>query len=826
HGPTTRDIHRPDKIRINWESTSFYFRRIVKRSPVSSTVNPGIISTNLLQMGIPDIVDFARNFSVLVRVQGPDPKGLKMRRHAFHQYHSGITTLSASGVLLSDALFDADVAKRILGDGGHNLMLAITVASVVEPFLSLQHRVNISQDQPKLIPGAQIDIMAEGNVRSEIDTDSLDNMAPSWVTGRLIKLVDVPVSSLAIQSLVEAGSLEHGWEVGWSLASYDSSSQPLMDVIQTRVEHENESFMENQRHLGVRESINPSVLGKSTTRIAVIGLFSLSKDLPNIAISPSYKRGDFLLAVGSPFGVLSPLHFFNSVSMGSVANCYPPGSSHKSLLMADIRCLPGMEGGPLFGEHEHFIGVLTRPLRQKNSDAEVQLVIPWEAIATACSDLLLKEPQSAKKGLHINKGNLKAVGIASLNSHNSNRPFSYKHEDHGTCCPSPLPVEKATSSICLITIDDGVWASGVLLNDRGLILTNAHLLEPWRFGKANGNAGRKGNKSDSLFFLSEESASPRHSAVDGYQKSQSLLPKASRIVVADEHRENKLSLSYNGQKNIRVRLDHLDPWIWCDAKIVFVCNGPLDVALLQLEYVPDQICPINVTFAYPPLGSMAYVIGHGLFGPQSGFSPSVCSGVVAKIVNGKMPPQRQRVLQGVSQLPVMLETTAAVHPGGSGGAVVNSNGHMIGLVTSNARHGGGRLIPHLNFSIPCAVLAPIFEFARDMQDFSLLQNLDLPNEHLSLVWALMPPLSPKPDRPLPNLPPFPLDDHNKAGKGSRFAKFIAERGELLTRPEDNNKEGKGSRFSKFLAGRDEALKRSPQLGTAGKLSNKSFHCKL
>lgn len=29
----------------------------------------------------------------------------------------------------------------------------------------------------------------------------------------------------------------------------------------------------------------------------------------------------------------------------------------------------------------------------------------------------------------------------------------------------------------------------------------------------------------------------------------------------------------------------------------------------------------------------------------------------------------------------MLETTAAVHPGSSGGAVVNSNGHMIGLVT-------------------------------------------------------------------------------------------------------------------------------------------------
>lgn len=29
----------------------------------------------------------------------------------------------------------------------------------------------------------------------------------------------------------------------------------------------------------------------------------------------------------------------------------------------------------------------------------------------------------------------------------------------------------------------------------------------------------------------------------------------------------------------------------------------------------------------------------------------------------------------------MLQTTAAVHPGGSGGAVVNGEGRMIGLVT-------------------------------------------------------------------------------------------------------------------------------------------------
>lgn len=65
-----------------------------------------------------------------------------------------------------------------------------------------------------------------------------------------------------------------------------------------------------------------------------------------------------------------------------------------------------------------------------------------------------------------------------------------------------------------------------------------------------------------------------------------------------------------------------------------------------------------------------------------------------------------------------------------------------------------------------------------MQDLALLHKLDRPNKHLASVWALMPPLSPKHDPSLPNLPQTLLED-GKEGKGSRFAKFIAERKEIL-----------------------------------------------
>ncbi|KAK8514054.1 hypothetical protein V6N12_008773 [Hibiscus sabdariffa] len=706
-------------------------------------------------MGLPETVDFARNFSVLVRVQGPDPKGLKMRNHAFHQYQSGKTTLSASGMLLPDTLYNTEVAKRIWGtDNGRSSMLVMTVASVIEPFLTIQHRGNLSEGLPELIPGAEIDILVEENM----GVNSNDG-ACSWLTARLLKMVDVPISSLALQSLVEvsSGSQENGWEFGWSLVS---SRQPSTNSIQPQ-----------HQMLVTGKSINTSQMARSTTRIAILGVGFHLNDLPKIGISPLNKRGEFLLAIGSPFGILSPVHFFNSISVGSVANCYPPKSTDRALLMADIRCLPGMEGAPVFSYQNALVGMLTRPLRQKNSDAEIQLVIPWEAIASACSDLLLKEPQIAEKETHINKGNLNTVGHVLLSSSNgSNGLCCYNHDHLNSPCPSLLPIEKAMTSICLITIDDVVWASGVVLNDQGLILTNAHLLEPWRFGKTT---VRSGTNSEASFLLTEGSVSPEGEGFDRYQKS-SIVP----FPLADDPKGYKVNSLFHGHRRIRVRLDHLDPWIWCNAKVVYICKGPLDVALLQLDSIPDKLSPIMVDFIQPSLGSKAYVIGHGLLAPRC-FSPSVCSGVVSKVVKAEVPLCYKSFLPEVSEFPAMLETTAAVHPGGSGGAVVNSDGRLIGLVTSNARHGGGTVIPHLNFSIPSAVLMPIFQFARDMKDFSPLQNLDQPNEHLSSVWALMPPLSPKPG-PRLKLPQPPLEDNdNKEGKGSRFAKFIAERNELL-----------------------------------------------
>lgn len=249
-------------------------------------------------------------------------------------------------------------------------------------------------------------------------------------------------------------------------------------------------------------------------------------------------------------------------------------------------------------------------------------MISWEAIATACSDLLQKDPHYAEKGIYYDKGNLNAVGKAFLaHNHGSYGPITNIQEHLYSSCSSPSPVEKAIGSICLITMDDGVWASGIFLNKQGLILTNAHLLEPWRFGKRTTSEGSNESISKALPLLSDGPVSPGHGGLYGEQKSEGFLPRIQNNVdpsAGDEHGGYTSSSPYRGHRNIRVRLDHMDPWVWCDAKVVYVCKGPFDVALLKLKYVADQLSPIVMDFSSPSVGSKAYVIGHGLLGPRCG----------------------------------------------------------------------------------------------------------------------------------------------------------------------------------------------------------------
>ncbi|PNT70992.1 glyoxysomal processing protease, glyoxysomal isoform X1 [Brachypodium distachyon] len=704
-----------------------------------------------------EIAAAARSFSAMARIVGPDPKAVKMRRHAFHLHQSGSTTLSASAVLLPPGALaepPPPLLGRVCAAHGHTGGVALTSASLVEPFLVAEQRDSASEElQPRLLPETCLDVLVEheelGNI---IDGDS---GAPQWLSAQLLAMVDVAASAESILSLLTHDGSVFGsssWDVGW----------PLADVNQKQVENGVRSSLESNRKNAYAESIEPSMLAKSATRIAILGVSSLtSSNEIHINVSPAPQRGDSLLVVGSPFGILSPFHFFNSISVGAVANCLPPGAVRSSLLMADIHCLPGMEGAPVFDKNSCLVGMLMKPLRQRGSSIQVQLVITWDGICTAWSSNKLEGIEQASNDLLDDKNaDSKMVESCAMDNYRRSVSISANHHNQYRI---PASLKEAISSVVLVKVGDTSWASGIVLNKNGLILTNAHLLEPWRFGRTS----PLGLQNEITSLTGEHVREVENKLLQSQECKMSNQD-------AVKHEAPLFNLGFKREKRISVRLDHGKRQTWCSASVVFISKGPLDVALLQLEMVAIELCAIRPEFICPTAGSSVYVVGHGLLGPRSGLCSSLSSGVVSKIV--KIPSAQHSHLSSsleaeTMDTPVMLQTTAAVHPGASGGVLINSHGRMVGLITSNAKHGGGTTIPRLNFSIPCNSLEMVFKYSAN-EDSTILEQLDKPNELLSSVWALA---------QTPASLPFLSSSPGKSGEGKvlKFSKFLADQQEGL-----------------------------------------------
>ncbi|KAJ1263505.1 hypothetical protein BS78_09G190100 [Paspalum vaginatum] len=672
-------------------------------------------------MEMQEIAAAARHFSAMARIVGPDPKAVKMRRHAFHLHQSGSTTLSASALLLPRGALDypPPLLDRICAAQGHAAGdAALTAASLVEPFLVAEQRNNPCEElHPRLVPEARLDVLVEHEELG--NTQDGKSGTSRWLSARLLAMVDVPAAADSVLSLLKHDTSFIGrpsWDVGWSLA----------DVNKKQVENDTRSSLKSNRNSASLEPMDPLMLAKSATRIAILGISNFkSNNARRINVSVMQHRGDSLLIVGSPFGLMSPLHFLNSISVGAVANCLPPCAARSSLLMADIHCLPGMEGAPVFDKNSSLVGLLMNPLRQKGSTIEVQLVISWDAICTGWNSKKLEE--IGRNPSELPNGKIVDSKERELrHADNYGRFVSTTVDKINQCCISSSSLREAISAVVLVMVGETSWASGIVLNKGGLVLTNAHLLEPWRFGRTS-SLGLETSFAEEYLNIRE---------------NRSLQPQQCNFLSEDavKHEVSLFNLGFKREKRISVRFDHKGRQIWCNASVVFISKGPLDVALLQMEKVPIELNTIKPEFVCPAAGSPVCVVGHGLFGPRSGLCSSLSSGVVSKVV--QIPSTQLSHLAGSVQadnidMPVMLQTTAAVHPGASGGVLVNSHGLMVGIVTSNAKHGGGSTIPHLNFSIPCKLLETIFKYSA-IGEPTILEQLGKPNEVLSLVWALAP----------------------------------------------------------------------------------------
>jgi len=139
---------------------------------------------------------------------------------------------------------------------------------------------------------------------------------------------------------------------------------------------------------------------------------------------------------------------------------------------------------------------------------------------------------------------------------------------------------------------------------------------------------------------------------------------------------------------------------WHQGLLFWKSVPSLDAALLKLLNPPTHLKGLSCQQKDDyHVGKHVWVIGHAY--PQSTLKlpASIYGGAISSV---------EKDTDGV---PTVIQTTANIHPGCSGGALVDSNGDLVALVAGNSVHNTGYALPHLNFCVPFSMLRSIVSAA-------------------------------------------------------------------------------------------------------------------
>ena len=179
----------------------------------------------------------------------------------------------------------------------------------------------------------------------------------------------LPAGSALWETLPHCPAGTQRWRLVWGLASSSARHSPAA-----------------ASRLAVLQCKAPTKEGQQRLHQALLAAEEVPWQLSPVAAPP----GTAVVAVGSPFGVLSPSHFSNNAVAGIVSNSWsgagalaaaaaqeavpaqPRQPPELQLLMTDLRSLPGMEGCPVMLQDASLLGVLMVPLFSTASRAEVR----------------------------------------------------------------------------------------------------------------------------------------------------------------------------------------------------------------------------------------------------------------------------------------------------------------------------------------------------------------------------------------------------------------------------------------------------------------------
>ena len=555
----------------------------------------------------------------LIRIHGQDSSGARHDALPFGAHHEGLTEFSASCVCIAPALF-------------------LTSASLLWPFLTesgtaLHDRVHLSLLLPSPSPpGPQFSI-EPCHLLGFCELSEFDRLA------RQLVAAERPL-----------------WSVGWSL----SQRQELAALRQRLTAPAGQQAVVE---VASQARILPRRRFLSLAAFAVIAMDAPSRCTASPVSWPKRRAvaGDPVRVVASPYGVMAPRLFCNTIAQGVVANLLGDQG-----MLVDARVLPGCEGGGVFDADGHLQAVLTSPLSRVDfQPLDLALAASWHALMPQIFALL------------------RHAGFDRVLP-----PFA-----------SSLP---RLDHVALVAVDGQRWGSAVILpsekTGRRLLLTSAHLfLDTLKFPSIYPS-------SHTLLESNSLSSSPSSSSsITSISTTNLNLQESNQLVTQFQLDGHKIQVRFGGIASAEFH--------WSDAELLFLSNSHMDVAILALTPSSDTNASVLDNLWRPvslsdlmddasapnalQVGDAVQVIGFGLFGPQSQLPAWVSQGIISEIV----PHPEERV-------PLLLQTTAVVHQGNSGGPLFHlPSGRWCGLITCNSRQRDGLVIPTLNFSISTSALA-------------------------------------------------------------------------------------------------------------------------
>jgi S1-C subfamily serine protease len=724
----------------------------------------------------------------------------------------GFTTLSASGLLLD----------RRFG-------YVLTSTTLLSPFMH----------GDSLRKGVSIEMMTNG--LSGVADESTPNL--KWIPLKLVRIMKDPSLHTLLQRFRGDSDWTAGWPRGTDsssghLGEMDLSRRDQMstafwagfeDIALLQIDSEqnfnlmrsklNSLRRDPQNHMDVNVTppssvtkgsqlllvgspygiLSPSVFHNCIYNTMVSNIISLDSNSRIHSLSLADPPSDSSNSTNSEYGSFTPLpgpqtsstppiSVASTIQQGksrarrlksAVLDKFPGASSPSTLLpgtpqalqssksspcviLIDQPGLPGCEGGPVFDANGSVVGLLAPPLRRNDgSNVEVHLILPLQPFLAQVRELTLKQLATwERKSPSRAEFKLEPV-VAQLASASSSSPVAAVSE---IVQDLTGVAQKVLPSVVVISTGS-FWGSGVVVSPEGYILTSAHIFRP-------------------LLALNSKPFEPKLQSgcqVDvRIDSASTLVPSAppSRAAPSETH-----SMSANGHFQVAYGPTRPSRAHWHRATLVYVSSSHWDVALVKLDRVPPQLTVMAIGETVNQEeganagaimtrevqeGEPILVVGFALFGPSKRVLATCTSGVISRVahLNGQ---------------PKLLQSSASVNKGASGGALVDSNGQFIGLVTCNAMTKEGIIIPKINFSIPSQILAPIHHFIRTkvVDHLTVIERADPP---CAALWSMSATPDDSSDSLPSSQPPATPSNQGSSSKGTKLIEFWSSQTNLPPLP--------------------------------------------